>query len=77
MSQAAPKSCKRCKSWQPEKTSPRMVALGFASCSHHPLPGRTFSAETSCARFVELPAEQVEARRTAATAAVRTLKESK
>lgn len=77
MSPAAPKSCKRCKSWQPEKTSPRMVALGFASCSHHPLPGRTFSAETCCARFVELPTEQVEARRAAATAAVRTLKESK
>ena len=77
MSPVAPKSCKSCKHWQPEKTSPRMVALGFASCSHHPLPGRTFSAETSCARFVELPAEQVEARRVAATNAVRTLKESK
>lgn len=70
-------ACKRCKSWQPEKTSPRMVALGFASCSHHPLPGHTFSAESRCGRFSELPADQVEARRTAATAAVRTLKETK
>lgn len=77
MSQTAQKSCKRCKSWQPEKTSPRMVALGFASCSHHTLPGHAFSAESSCQRFVELPAKQIEARRAAATAAVRNLKESK
>lgn len=40
-------------------------------------PGHTFSAESSCHRFVELPAEQMQARRDAATAAVRNLKESK
>lgn len=70
-------ACKRCKHWQPEKTSPRMVALGFANCSHYPTPGHTFSAETSCHRFAALPADQVQARRAAATAAVRNLKESK
>ena len=70
-------ACKHCKSWQPERTAPRMLQLGFASCAHHPLPGRTFSAETNCNRFVALPVDQITSRRAAAVERMKQLKESK
>ena len=54
-----------------------MVQHGFANCSRSRLAWRYFSADFSCTSFDVLPADQAEARRTAATAAVRALKEKK
>lgn len=54
-------ACKNCSQWQPDSSAARMVQHGFANCS----------------RFDALPADQVDARRKAATEAVRALKEKK
>ena len=70
-------ACKNCSQWQPESSAARMVLHGFANCSRSRLAWRYFSADFSCTSFDVLPADQAEARRTAATAAVRALKEKK
>lgn len=69
-------ACKSCNKWQPESTHARMLQQGFATCSRLQVTWRFVSAESHCPHFVELPADQVEVRRTAATASVRQLKES-
>lgn len=70
-------ACKNCSQWQPESSAARMVQQGFANCSRNRLAWRFVSADSSCSRFDALPADQVEARRATATAAVRALKEKK
>ena len=70
-------ACKNCSQWQPDSSAARMVQHGFANCSRQRLAWRYVSADFSCSRFDALPADQVDARRKAATAAVRALKEKK
>ncbi|MEG2976034.1 MAG: hypothetical protein RR882_08125 [Comamonas sp.] len=69
--------CKSCQLWQPESTPPRMLQQGYASCKRLKVSWHFVSAESHCPHYAELPADQVEARRAAATAAVKQMKEAK
>lgn len=41
-------TCSACHHWQLEKTDPRMVQLGFASCAKSPITGMTVRG---CAKY--------------------------
>lgn len=61
------RTCSACAHWQPEKTGPRMVALGFANCSKRSIPGHTVSGSAKYRCFA--PMTQIQADNRAAIAA--------
>lgn len=57
-------TCIQCVHWQPAKTAPGLLRLGFAQCAKKKLTGHTTSAEAfACMKFVELDADLIAKRR--------------